>query len=500
MEYLNEVPFTDCTFPIDMSALTKLNLYICKRICFSEGLNALTELTLSSCVDICFAQSFEDMSFGLRVIENNDINGTNTSEQMTSEHSELGNNSSENENTNITSETETQQKENQKNEKEREKSTKTKTPFLSKLKVISLYSSEQITIAFDTTPLERIEMAFNRNIVIRPTQNSTNTQNSQNEIIIETDEMKCQQQTPNFKKLFARGSSMISLPAMSFENKKIFIEECKMMSFNNINPVEYMNVGYDFLQKKMQEQVVLPDVPISENETNVFIMRRIHCSSEYVHHNGNVLSKAKEIEKRMSIPFWSRNFYNSQIEQQRHNTNQTQQKQEMKIKLINENGTIEFLPDCIHYFELTLYGMNILSIGVSNPNQYAFGNEHIGWHKGSIGYHSDDGQIYNDNGYGEQFGLPYGLSEDENHIVGCGYDLVKKELFFTKDGVKNPRTFSLTCPKLFAGFAISDLNKVEINYGDKPFLFDLKKEYIVNGYLKDEKDDEEKKEKKCVIV
>ena len=98
-------------------------------------------------------------------------------------------------------------------------------------------------------------------------------------------------------------------------------------------------------------------------------------------------------------------------------------------------------------------------------------------------YHSDDGFLYNSQGYGKQYGLPYGLSICEDHIVGCGYDDKKKELFFTRDGIKLDNPIHIETDSLSAAIGISDFTTVEINYGNKPFAFDLVEEYHRNGYL-----------------
>lgn len=437
LNYVTDIQISHCLMPIDMSSITKLTLYICNRFCFTEGLNALQEIVISSCTNICFAQLEKHMSFGPKKIEN------------------ISNSTQQNDDTNLT--------ENNSNDTIQDIS---KQPFLSNIKSIFFYSSDKITFVFDTTRLERIEMAFCRGVEIKPLQ-SENIITSSSEL----QEEKCQRETPNFKRLFIRGSERINLPAMTFDQKKIFIEECEKISFNSVNPVKYLGVKQDFFIEKMKEQIVLPDIQLSESEKDIFRMRRFHTSSEYVNLDGNILTKAKEIEKRMEISLWSRNFYTA------YQSNQTKY-----IQVVQKNEPMILLPDIIHYFELKLTGLNVVSIGVADLDKYKFGNHHIGWYKGSIGYHSDDGQVYNENGYGEPFGEPYGLSEYENHVVGCGYDSRKKEVFYTRDGIKNNRTFKMNVRTLFAGFAVSDLNKVEINYGDTPFEFDLVKEYENNGY------------------
>ena len=108
----------------------------------------------------------------------------------------------------------------------------------------------------------------------------------------------------------------------------------------------------------------------------------------------------------------------------------------------------------------------------------------IGWNKFSIGLHSDDGKLFYEKGIGKDFSKGFGLKPDENHIVGCGFDSIKKEVFFVLDGKKFEETIQLPWDEISAAFAFDDFEEIEINYGnEKPFIFDLYKEYENNGYL-----------------
>ena len=89
---------------------------------------------------------------------------------------------------------------------------------------------------------------------------------------------------------------------------------------------------------------------------------------------------------------------------------------------------------------------------------------------------------------------PFGLYENETHTIGCGYDSAKKEVFFVKDGIKLAPAFpvefeSLTAAfpvefeSLTAAFTIEDFEWLEINYGQKMFVFNLLEEYDRNNYI-----------------
>ncbi len=56
---------------------------------------------------------------------------------------------------------------------------------------------------------------------------------------------------------------------------------------------------------------------------------------------------------------------------------------------------------------------------------------HPGWNVWSVGYHGDNGAIYDPSSFGKkETGLQFGLG----NTVGCGIDYVSEEYFFTRDG------------------------------------------------------------------
>lgn len=90
-----------------------------------------------------------------------------------------------------------------------------------------------------------------------------------------------------------------------------------------------------------------------------------------------------------------------------------------------------------NYFELEIVNRGVgsaISIGVVG-SEYPL-DKHAGWHKNGIGYHSDDGRLFNENSVGQLFG-PACSSGDR---MGCGIDFGKEALsgsvtvFFTKNG------------------------------------------------------------------
>lgn len=57
-------------------------------------------------------------------------------------------------------------------------------------------------------------------------------------------------------------------------------------------------------------------------------------------------------------------------------------------------------------------------------------SKHIGKEPKSFGYSSEDGRKYRNGDSGEAYGSPFGSTE----VVGCGFNTITREIFFTKNG------------------------------------------------------------------
>jgi hypothetical protein len=137
----------------------------------------------------------------------------------------------------------------------------------------------------------------------------------------------------------------------------------------------------------------------------------------------------------------------------------------------------------VSYFEITIKKnitqseVGCISIGICNNNFPLFGKQ-PGWDSNSYGYHSDDGQIFHNNK--AKNCIPFGV--DDN--VGCGIQYIdgKISVFFTKNGNLLEALYEIQNEDLtefYPVIGIDSFNKVNVNFGKKPFRFDLQKYNII---------------------
>ncbi|CAI5942359.1 unnamed protein product [Closterium sp. NIES-65] len=101
-----------------------------------------------------------------------------------------------------------------------------------------------------------------------------------------------------------------------------------------------------------------------------------------------------------------------------------------------------------------------------------------GWEASSYGYHGDNGKVYHNSGRGEAYGPEF----TTNDVVGAGINYGTHEIFFTKNGKSLGPAFRDVKGELFPTIGLHSPNeRVEVNFGQKPFLFD------VQGMVMDER-------------
>lgn len=100
-----------------------------------------------------------------------------------------------------------------------------------------------------------------------------------------------------------------------------------------------------------------------------------------------------------------------------------------------------------------------------------------GWGTDTWGYHGDDGRAFDGNSGNEQ-GLPFGPRYTALDVIGCGIDMQRRDIFFTKNGRFIGKAF---CNIRFGIdlYPCIGLNSpgesMIVNFGSQPFEFDIEK-------------------------
>lgn len=136
-------------------------------------------------------------------------------------------------------------------------------------------------------------------------------------------------------------------------------------------------------------------------------------------------------------------------------------------------------PACgIHYFEVTVKSKNKdCAIAVGFSTAQASLERLPGWETHSWGYHGDDGKMFS----GEHAGRHYGPNFSAEDVVGCGINFNTGQAFFTLNGkdldvcfrdLKEVKPFPTVGMKKYSGASVS------VNFGQKPFLFDIEEKML----------------------
>ncbi|KAL7711859.1 B30.2/SPRY domain-containing protein [Entamoeba marina] len=143
------------------------------------------------------------------------------------------------------------------------------------------------------------------------------------------------------------------------------------------------------------------------------------------------------------------------------------------------NGLVVCENPTIHYYEVTILptpkqylqmiNLYIISIGFLNRTTYS-SYAHVGWEKGSIGFHSDDGRMFHENGHGKAFDDPF----FDGDIIGCGFIPHEQKVFFTRNGSIVNNDFIKVVEKVYyPSIVFNTAYSVSVNFGETPFAFDL---------------------------
>jgi Ran-binding protein 9/10 len=150
------------------------------------------------------------------------------------------------------------------------------------------------------------------------------------------------------------------------------------------------------------------------------------------------------------------------------------------IEAASVRADFPMTPACgMYYFEVTINSKSkdsAIAIGFSTAE--ASLERLPGWETHSWGYHGDDGKVFS----GEHSGRSYGPMFSANDVVGCGFDFKLGQAFFTINGrdldvcfrdLKNLRPFPTIGMKKYSGASVS------VNFGQRPFVFDIREKMAV---------------------
>ncbi|KCV71275.1 hypothetical protein H696_02222 [Fonticula alba] len=151
-----------------------------------------------------------------------------------------------------------------------------------------------------------------------------------------------------------------------------------------------------------------------------------------------------------------------------------------KPRSIRSNVTVPLYCG-IYYFEVMVLeceGAGATCVGYSSHK--CVQQSLPGWVNESFGYHSDNGHFYNQSSTGTTFGPCFGVGD----VIGAGYDIRRRRIFFTKNGVYLgcPIDFRNVdgrgCPpaSVFLAPAVGFTqpgDSVVANFGNWPFVFDI---------------------------
>lgn len=134
-------------------------------------------------------------------------------------------------------------------------------------------------------------------------------------------------------------------------------------------------------------------------------------------------------------------------------------------------------PSCLlYYFEIRFISKGregLMGVGLTSAQVVL--TKLPGWTRESYGYHADDGNAFNGDGRGNQFG-PTFTTDD---VIGCGYNLVEGKCFFTKNGLMIGHPFcdipSNTSFYPTIGLKTSG-EEIKANFGQEDFVYDIEQD------------------------
>ncbi|GMR53292.1 hypothetical protein PMAYCL1PPCAC_23487 [Pristionchus mayeri] len=128
----------------------------------------------------------------------------------------------------------------------------------------------------------------------------------------------------------------------------------------------------------------------------------------------------------------------------------------------------------VYYFEVHIKESDgYMGVGLCQKSVKM--NRLPGWDAQSYGYHGDDGNFFSASGTGVAYGPTFGKDD----VIGCGLNLVRKTVFFTKNGANLGTALEIggSVDELYPTVGLQTPNAmVDVNFGQMPFLYDIYKD------------------------
>ncbi|KAL7722285.1 B30.2/SPRY domain-containing protein [Entamoeba marina] len=212
------------------------------------------------------------------------------------------------------------------------------------------------------------------------------------------------------------------LPYVSFENRSIHIEDSNYLYFGekNINvfnyteneeeeeeegdigndevtnvikedqkivenvqsPLKFMGIELNDFNKLITDCLIYPsdvDLKTLLTKSTIFKMRAFHPQTRRVKVDGNVIQRVIPQGEDGADLVVSSKFYVENDD----------------LMVVDPKNPKNPIPAIIRYFEVEVQNYCIISIGLVDSRRYEFEEDrHVGWDKGSIGFHADDGCLF----------------------------------------------------------------------------------------------------------
>ncbi|ELP86545.1 hypothetical protein EIN_161090 [Entamoeba invadens IP1] len=267
----------------------------------------------------------------------------------------------------------------------------------------------------------------------------------------------------SLKRLTVISSEFVYLPEIDFSNKIVHFSNSKAINFNRINSLEYIQ-NYSDKNDLKNDLENFFEFPIPIKEEGEWKMSKFVSMSPRVEVVGNEIIRKGENEEDLYDMVVSYRFIDE------FNSND-------KMRFITENDEIATIAN-VRYFEVEVTGNSYVGVGIINVfEDINYINTMIGWQKMSCGYHSDDRMIYNgDDTSDYDTGIRYGEKTEVTNVVGVGFVVDLEEVIFDVFFICNKKIVyrkHFDADNIAAVISLNVFNKIAINYGEKPFKFDL---------------------------